>query len=96
MLAIRNPKSIEKRQDKLRAAPVLPRPATGVRPFLEHLQDLEDLYLAERALERVRSGEERTVLFKNVVQSNAMPHAVALRIGGARSHKLAQRKLDGY
>jgi RHH-type rel operon transcriptional repressor/antitoxin RelB len=28
--------------------------------ILEHLEEIEDLYLAEGALERTRSGEERT------------------------------------
>lgn len=32
----------------------------------EHLDDLEDAYLAERVLERVRSGEERTWTLEEV------------------------------
>jgi RHH-type transcriptional regulator, rel operon repressor / antitoxin RelB len=29
--------------------------------ILEHLDDLEDMYLAGRTLDRIRSGEEKTV-----------------------------------
>ena len=29
--------------------------------ILEHLEDIEDLYLAEGALERIRDGKERTI-----------------------------------
>jgi RHH-type rel operon transcriptional repressor/antitoxin RelB len=31
-----------------------------VRAILEHVEEIEDLYLAEGALELIRSGEERT------------------------------------
>jgi Predicted DNA-binding protein with an HTH domain len=34
--------------------------------ILEHLEEIEDLYLAEGALERIRSGEERTIPLKQV------------------------------
>jgi RHH-type rel operon transcriptional repressor/antitoxin RelB len=29
--------------------------------ILQHLEDLEDIYLAERALQRIQDGEERTI-----------------------------------
>ena len=32
----------------------------------EHLEDLEDIYLAEQTLERVRRGEERTYTLDEV------------------------------
>ena len=34
--------------------------------ILKHIDDLEDIYLAERVLERVKSGEERTYSFEEV------------------------------
>lgn len=34
----------------------------------EHLEDLEDIYLAEQALERLRRGEERTYTLDEVEQ----------------------------
>jgi RHH-type rel operon transcriptional repressor/antitoxin RelB len=36
--------------------------------ILEHLEDIEDLYLAERALERVRNDEEKTIPLKEVMK----------------------------
>jgi RHH-type rel operon transcriptional repressor/antitoxin RelB len=33
-----------------------------------HLEDLEDIYLAERILEKVRTGEERTWTLEEVEQ----------------------------
>jgi RHH-type rel operon transcriptional repressor/antitoxin RelB len=38
--------------------------------ILEHLEDIEDRYLAEAVLERVRSGEERTIPLKEVIKKN--------------------------
>lgn len=32
----------------------------------EHLEDLEDIYLAEAELERIRSGESRTYTLKEI------------------------------
>jgi RHH-type rel operon transcriptional repressor/antitoxin RelB len=55
MLAVRLPQSIEKRLEKLarRTKTYYVREA-----ILEHLEEIEDLYLAEGALERIRSGED--------------------------------------
>jgi RHH-type transcriptional regulator, rel operon repressor / antitoxin RelB len=36
--------------------------------ILEHLADLEDLYLAERAFKRVQDGEERPVPLETVMK----------------------------
>jgi predicted DNA-binding protein len=60
MLAIRLPQSIEKRLERL----AMRRGRTKIyyvrEAIREHLKDLEDLCLAEGALERVRSAKERT------------------------------------
>ena len=57
MLAIRLPESIEKRLGGLtgRTKTFYVREA-----LLQHLEDMEDRYLKEHALERIRSGESRT------------------------------------
>jgi predicted DNA-binding protein len=36
------------------------------------LEDLEDLYLGERALERIRSGEGRTIPLKDVMKRHGL------------------------
>jgi predicted DNA-binding protein len=54
-----------------------PSAERGVAPhvreaILEHLEDLEDMYLAEGALERIRSGEEQTVPLKDVMKRHGL------------------------
>ena len=39
-----------------------------IEAIREHLDDLEDLYLAEQRLIALRSGQSRTVPVKNVMQ----------------------------
>ena len=68
MLRIRLPQSIEKRLADLaqrtdRTKSYYVREAT-----LLHVDDLEDIYLAERALKRIRKGTERTVPLENVMK----------------------------
>ncbi len=64
MLAIRLPQGIEKRLEKLARRTGRPKAFYAREAILEHLEDLEDLYLAERALKRVRNGKERTISLK--------------------------------
>jgi RHH-type transcriptional regulator, rel operon repressor / antitoxin RelB len=68
MLAIRLPQSIEKRLEKLARRTGRTKTYYVREAILEHLEDIEDLYLAEGALERVRSGEEQTIPLKKVMK----------------------------
>ena len=68
MLAIRLPQSIEKRLEKLARRTGRTKSFYAREAILEHLEDLEDLYLAERRLELIRSGEERTIPLKKVMK----------------------------
>jgi len=68
MLAIRLPPSIEKRLSKLARRTGRTKSFYVREAILEHLTDLEDLYFAEQALERVRRGEERTVPLKKLLK----------------------------
>ena len=68
MLAIRLPQSIEKRLEKLARRTGRTKTYYVREAILEHLEDIEDLYLAEGALERVRSGEEQTIPLKEVMK----------------------------
>jgi RHH-type rel operon transcriptional repressor/antitoxin RelB len=61
MLAIRLPESIEKRLEKLARRTGRTKTFYVREAILEHLDDLEDLYLAEHTLERIRSGDEQTI-----------------------------------
>ena len=72
MLAIRLPQSIEKRLEKLARRTGRTKTFYVREAILEHLDDLEDLYLAERTLERIRSGEERTISLKDALKRHAL------------------------
>lgn len=72
MLAIRLPLSIEKRLEKLARRTGRTKTFYAREAILEHLEDLEDLYLAERALERVNDGEEGTIPLKAVMKRHGL------------------------
>lgn len=58
MLAVRLPEDIEKRLAALSKATGRTKSFYARRAIEEHLDELEDTYLAEHTLERIRSGEE--------------------------------------
>jgi RHH-type transcriptional regulator, rel operon repressor / antitoxin RelB len=72
MLAIRLPLSIEKRLEKLARRTGRTKTYYARQAILEHLEDLEDMYLAEGVLERIRDGEERTIPLKRVMKRHGL------------------------
>ncbi len=60
MLALRLPTEIEERLEALAKATGRTKSFYAREAILEHLDDLEDIYLAEKALEQVRRGEMTT------------------------------------
>lgn len=60
MLAIRLPADIEARLEALAKATGRTKTYYAREAILEHLDDLEDIYLAEHTLEQVRRGEMTT------------------------------------
>ena len=61
MLAIRLPAEIEHRLEALAAATGRTKSFYAREAILEHIDDLEDLYLAERRLTDIRAGRSETV-----------------------------------
>ena len=61
MLAIRLPEEIESRLENLAKATGRTKTYYAREAIVEHLGDLEDIYLAEQTLERIRKGEEDTL-----------------------------------
>lgn len=59
MLTMRLPESIENRLNHLAQATGRTKSFYVREAILKHLDELEDTYLAERTLERVRSGKEK-------------------------------------
>lgn len=60
MLAIRLPVEIEDRLDNLAKRTGRSKTFYAREAILEHLENLEDLYLAEQVMQRIESGEEST------------------------------------
>ncbi len=60
MLAIRLPAEIEARLEQLARRTGRSKTFYAREAILEHLDHLEDLYLAEHVMRRIQSGEERT------------------------------------
>ncbi|HXR32337.1 MAG TPA: DUF6290 family protein [Verrucomicrobiae bacterium] len=73
MLAIRLPLAVEKRLEKLARHTGRTKTFYVREAILQHLEDLEDLYLAEAALERIRRGEDCTVPLKDVIKRHGLP-----------------------
>ena len=61
MLALRLPEEIEIRLERLAKSTGRTKSFYAREAIIEHLADLEDLYLAEKRLAKVRSGKTKTV-----------------------------------
>ena len=72
MLAIRLPRSVEKRLEKLARRTGRTKNFYVREAILQHLEDLEDLYLGERVLERIRNGEDDTIPLEEVMRRHGV------------------------
>jgi RHH-type rel operon transcriptional repressor/antitoxin RelB len=61
MLALRLPEEIEIRLERLAKSTGRTKSFYAREAIIEHLADLEDMYLAEKRLAKVRSGKTKTV-----------------------------------
>ena len=59
MLSVRLPEEVEARLERLAKETGRTKSFYARAAILEKIEDMEDMYLAERVLERVRKGEER-------------------------------------
>ena len=74
MLAIRLPAEIESRLDSLAKATGRTKTFYVREAILKHLDDLEDLYLAEQRLIDIRAGKETTHRLNDVMRDDGMDH----------------------
>lgn len=72
MLAIRLPLSIEKRLEKLAKRTGRTKSFYVLEAILQHLKELEDSYLAECSLDRIRSGESSTIPLEDIVKRHGL------------------------
>jgi RHH-type transcriptional regulator, rel operon repressor / antitoxin RelB len=59
MLALRLPEEIEDRLDALARMTGRTKSFYAREAIIEHLEDLEDLYLSEQIVQKIRSSEEK-------------------------------------
>jgi len=74
MLAIRLPEDIERRLEKLAKATGRTKTFYAREAILEHLEDLEDIFLAERRLELLRAGKSRALTMEDVERELGLDH----------------------
>jgi len=72
MLAIRLPEDIERRLDKLAKRTGRTKTFYARQAILEHLDDLEDLYLAEKRLANLHTGRTRSVSLDEVLKAHEL------------------------
>ncbi len=68
MLAIELPADVEARLDSLARATGRTKTFYARQAILQHLDDLEDVYLAEQRLRDYRAGKEDTVPLEEVMR----------------------------
>jgi RHH-type transcriptional regulator, rel operon repressor / antitoxin RelB len=72
LLAIRLPEEVEKRLDALAKATGRTKTYYAREATLEHLDDLEDIYLAEQELADIHAGRVATVPLEDWMKSHGM------------------------
>jgi RHH-type transcriptional regulator, rel operon repressor / antitoxin RelB len=68
MLAIRLPEKIEKRLGRLAKRTGRTKTYYAREAILQYLDDLEDIYLAEKELAAVRSGRSRPIPIEKIMR----------------------------
>jgi len=68
MLAIRLPEKLEKRLDRLARRTGRTKTYYAREAIVQHLDELEDIYLAEKRLEAIRAGRTRTIPLEKVIR----------------------------
>ena len=71
-ISIRLPQDIESRLDELARLTGRSKTFYMREAILEHLDDLEDRYLAEKRLEDIRAGKTKTVPLEDVMKRHGV------------------------
>jgi RHH-type rel operon transcriptional repressor/antitoxin RelB len=72
MLAIRLPQEIEKRLDRLAKRTGRTKTFYAREALLTHIENLEDTYFAEAALENIRAGRSKTVSLESTMKKHGL------------------------
>lgn len=68
MIAVRLPKDIEERLDRLAKQTGRTKTYYVREAITEHLEELEEAYLAREVAERVRAGTEETIPLEELIE----------------------------
>ncbi len=74
MLAIRLPDKIEKRLARLAKRTGRTKTYYAREAILKHLDDLEDVYLAERRMEAIESGRVKTIPLEEIMRQHGLEY----------------------
>ncbi|HYA23315.1 MAG TPA: TraY domain-containing protein [Terriglobales bacterium] len=72
MLAIRLPEKLEKRLDRLAKRTGRTKTYYAREAIVQHLDELEDIYLAEKRLEAIRAGRTKTIPLEKVMRRHGL------------------------
>jgi RHH-type rel operon transcriptional repressor/antitoxin RelB len=72
MLAIRLPESIEKRLARLAKKTGRTKTYYAREAILQYLDDLEDIYLAEKRMQAIESGRVKTIPLEQVMREHGL------------------------
>lgn len=72
MLAIRLPERIEKRLARLAKRTGRTKTYYAREAILKHLEELEDIYLAEKRLADIRAGRTKTIPMEEVMRQHGL------------------------
>lgn len=70
MIAVRLPATVEKRLDRLAKRTGRAKSYYVREALLKHLDDLEDIYIAEKRLEDIRAGRSHTIPLEEVMREH--------------------------
>jgi RHH-type transcriptional regulator, rel operon repressor / antitoxin RelB len=74
MLAIRLPDKIEKRLARLAKRTGRTKTYYAREAILKHLDDLEDVYLAEKRMEAIESGRAKTIPLEEIMRQHGLEY----------------------
>ena len=74
MLAIRLPDNIEKRLARLAKRTGRTKTYYAREAILKHLDDLEDVYLAEKRMEAIESGRVKTIPLEEIMREHGLEY----------------------
>lgn len=72
MLAIRLPATLEKRLARLAKRTGRTKTYYAREAIVKHIEDLEDIYLAERRMEAIESGRVKTIPLEEVMRQHGL------------------------